>query len=124
MNGSRSKREYSFEESKAIISHLCEECGIPVPVVTLIDEKTYYYAEYDKFSIFLKPKNTMETIVHEWLHYVFDLIRLVEGVEGDDKGSTSEDNYEHRVIEVIASPLSIWASNLYKQAIAKKRGDK
>jgi hypothetical protein len=112
----KSRKEYSisFEESKKLIAQICEIMGIPVPSIILVDAKVYE-GEYKLFEIGLREKNSFETIMHELLHYAFDLV-YHEKKNIDEYDIDLDDDYEHRIIQHLEGPLGGWARKIYKSA--------
>lgn len=112
---------YSFEESKTIIYWLCEMARVPVPTVKLIDTVGYLGEQFG-LEIRLRQENDMETIVHEWLHYLFTLVWLekLHWQNGEDK----DDDLEHRIVLFLEPILGSALEKLYKSAKKKNRRGK
>jgi hypothetical protein len=80
-----------------------------------------YEGEQVGLEVRLRSKNTPETVVHEWLHYVFELVHLekLRWSESMDE----YDDYEHRVILFLEPILGEHFGKAYKRVIDKgKRG--
>ena len=119
-NGSGKNRELDFERSKALLYALCEACRIPYPSVKRVDA-VGYAGEQVGLEVRLRSRNSPETVVHEWLHYVFELVHL-EKLRWSDT-MDEDDNYEHRVILFLEPILGGYFSKAYKKEINKgKRG--
>jgi len=116
----KSRKELlSFEESKALLYLLCDLCKIPVPAVRKIDSVGYLGEQYG-LDVFLREENSFETVVHEWMHYVFTLCYL-ERLHWQDR---EDDSMEHRVIMFLESVLEEHAAKLYKSMVKKVTGSK
>jgi hypothetical protein len=112
--------ELDFERSKALLYALCEACRIPYPSVKQVDA-VGYEGEQVGLEVRLRSKNSPETVVHEWLHYVFELVHL-EKLRWSDT-MDEDDNYEHRVILFLEPILGEHFGKAYKRVIGKgKRG--
>jgi hypothetical protein len=119
-SGSGREPELDFERSKALLYALCEACRIPYPSVKQVDA-VGYEGEQVGLEVRLRSKNTPETVVHEWLHYVFELVHLekLRWSESMDE----YDDYEHRVILFLEPILGEHFGKAYKRVIDKgKRG--
>jgi len=118
-SGSGRGSELDFERSKALLYALCEACKIPYPSVKLVDA-VGYEGEQVGLEVRLRSKNSPETVVHEWLHYVFELIHL-EKLRWSDT-MDDDDNYEHRVILFLEPILGEYFGKAYKKVIDKGKG--
>jgi len=118
-SGSGRNSELDFERSKALLYALCEACKIPYPSVKLVDA-VGYEGEQVGLEVRLRSKNSPETVVHEWLHYVFELIHL-EKLRWSDT-MDDDDNYEHRVILFLEPILGEYFGKAYKKVIDKGKG--
>jgi hypothetical protein len=119
-SGSGEGLELDFEKSKALLYALCEACRIPYPSVKQVDA-VGYEGEQVGLEVRLRSRNTPETVVHEWLHYVFELVHLekLRWSESMDE----YDDYEHRVILFLEPILGEHFGKAYKRVIDKgKRG--
>jgi len=70
----------------------------------------------------LRARNSVETVVHEWLHYVFELVHL-EKLRWSDN-MDEHDNYEHRVILFLEPILGQFFGKAYKRVWGKSKGGK
>ncbi|MEM2592605.1 MAG: hypothetical protein QXI60_08480 [Thermofilaceae archaeon] len=112
--------ELDFEKSKALLYALCEACRIPYPSVKQVDA-VGYEGEQVGLEVRLRSKNSPETVIHEWLHYVFELVHL-EKLRWSDS-MDEHDNYEHRVILFLEPILGEYFGKAYKRAAGRgKRG--
>jgi hypothetical protein len=112
--------ELDFERSKALLFALCQACKIPYPSVKQVDAVGYAGMQVG-LEVRLRSKNTPETVVHEWLHYVFELVHLekLRWSENMDE----DDDYEHRIILFLEPILGEYFGKAYKKALGKgKRG--
>jgi len=115
-SGSGRNRELDFEQSKALLYALCEACKIPYPSVKQVDA-VGYEGEQVGLEVRLRNKNSPETVVHEWLHYVFELVHL-EKLRWSET-MDEDDNYEHRVILFLEPILGEYFGKAYKKAGGK-----
>lgn len=89
-----SRTTEDLNEIFAYIAFLCQAVGLPVPDVRELPAESSLLGEYTRFVISLKRPFSYEVATHEWLHYAFDMLRMV----GDEDG---EDTLEHRLINVL-----------------------
>jgi hypothetical protein len=108
-----------FERSKALLYALCEACRIPYPSVKQVDV-VGYEGEQVGLEVRLRARNSVETVVHEWLHYVFELVHL-EKLRWSDN-MDEHDNYEHRVILFLEPILGEFFGKAYKRVLGKSKG--
>lgn len=99
----------NINEGRKMIEYLCEKVGVPKPMVEILSEDIYHDGEYRDYKIYVKENTTVETIVHEWLHYVISLI-----VADNILGNFDECELEHRLIKYLEKPLSEYLVKTYK----------
>ncbi|MEM1800932.1 MAG: hypothetical protein QXF58_04245 [Desulfurococcaceae archaeon] len=95
------KVEVTEREARAIIEKLCKKIGVPVPALKITRGGGYVEGIYDEATMEITintktGKISLEVLIHEFLHYIFHLIRATSE-------NNEEENIEHRFVDFLVS---------------------
>lgn len=110
------KIEITEKEARKIIERLCKKIGVPVPGLKITKGGGYVEGIYDEATMEITintktGKISLEVLIHEFLHYIFHLIRATSE-------NSEEENIEHRFVDFL---VSIVAQRL-EARVEKKAG--
>jgi hypothetical protein len=100
-------------EAIKFIKFLCEEIGVPIPLFGVLHKSSYDAGAYFSYKIELQDKVPAFVAVHEFMHYVIDLIKK------EDENSFTDDTLEHRFIFYISN---LFGERLYEVFKAHENG--
>jgi hypothetical protein len=104
----------SRKEAERLIVHLCKEVGAPIPLFGTLHESSYDDGAYYAYKIELKDKVPIFVAIHEFFHYIIDLIRKEDDIDFTD------DTLEHRFIFYISN---LFSKLLYEEYRKNKTGN-